>query len=555
MSSALPIRYRFVHLLLMIVGIIHVTTTAEEDARDNTLLRVKRQSGAFTRTYTFTPQSCNAGSIAGAVSASGATYYSVQTPNSNIGVTSTTGNIFLANYLTRGVPYTVTIQAWANQAAFNNGAGTNPLGTTTVTVTCQVASSTPGGTPTGAVGSAPVAGTQALTATSCSVPGTFVGSATATSATAVTYAAVTTGSPFTVATNGQITLNQVTSGTQTLVVRATNAYGSTQFQVQITCPSSTAAVFPAFTSPLYTMSASPCTAGAIVGTVIATPTGTVNYQLASAAPVTVNSATGQIQLTSAPITSPFNFAVTASNSRGTTATTVSLTCTSSSSGGTTPNRIYFTVPVYTFYPTGTACNAGGVLGQVGVVGATTAPTFTITSTNPGYAISQAGVITNPTTGPVSGTYTVQASANSGQTATATFIVNRMFCTTSSGGTTGTCPAFAQTSYTFTPAGGCGFFAPIGTVSATCSTGGAVTYSLPFAAVNNFGIDPTSGSLYATAPSTTCQTVTVTATVQDGTSRTSTAQVAIACNGGTCTPTTGGSTGCTQVGQPGCGDIG
>ncbi|XP_055357092.1 mucin-5AC-like, partial [Paramacrobiotus metropolitanus] len=384
-----------------------------------------------------------------------------------------------------------------------------------LTVTCQVAGSTPGGTPTGAFGSAPVAAdTQALTASSCSVPGTFVG--TATTATAVTYAAVTTGSPFTVATNGQITLNQVTSGTQTLVVRATNAYGSTQFQVQITCPSSTAAVFPAFTSPLYTMSASPCTAGAIVGIVTATPTGTVNYQLVSAAPVTVNSAPGQIQLTWAPTTSPFNFAVTASNSRGTTATTVTLTCTSSSSGGTTTNRIYFTVPV-------------------GVVGATTAPTFTITSTNPGYAISQAGVITNPTTGPVSGTYTVQATANSGQTATASFIVNRMFCTTSSGGTTGTCPAFAQTSYTFTPAGGCGFFAPIGTVSATCSTGGAVTYSLPFAAVNNFGIDPTSGSLYATAPSTTCQTVTVTATVQDGTSRT--AQVASACNGGTCTPTT------------------
>lgn len=201
---------------------------------------------------------------------------------------------------------------------------------------------------------------------------------------------------------GQITTSAAISGTQTIYVTATNPYGTTQIPVTITCGTSggsggtsNGVTFPIFTQTQYSIAAGTSTIGTVIGAVaVVNPTGTT-YSLASSSSFfSVNPQTGQVTVIGTlPCGVVQNFAVVASNAAGSSSTIVSVT--PASCGGSSTTTMRFPIAQYTFVPAGTAaCAAGGVVGQLSVIGAPGAVIYTIVPNSGagavGYTVNNAG---------------------------------------------------------------------------------------------------------------------------------------------------------------------
>jgi hypothetical protein len=117
--------------------------------------------------------------------------------------------------------------------------------------------------------------------------------------------------------------------------------------------------------------------------------------------------------------------------------------------------------------------------------------------------------------------------------------------------------FNQASYSYQFLSGCTAFGVIGQVTATTTPAATVTYSLPVGTTNNFGIDPSSGMIYATVANGQCNILNVTA--RNAAGQTSTVPVYIDCTiGGSASCAAGGFNIPTTTCVPGsfsCGDIG
>ncbi|OQV23334.1 putative DnaJ-like protein subfamily B member 3 [Hypsibius exemplaris] len=472
---------------------------------------VKRQSGFSAPSYSFTPTNCVPGVIAGKTSAPGKTYYTMGTPNQYIGVNSNTGEILLINYFTANVPQTVTVQAYDSVGFKGSPASTQ------VTVSCSTTGTStirPGSGGTGGTGSGgtatgiPVASQvpYLLTAGSCVIGG-IVGTVTVTNPSQVLFGSAQSGTAFLVSGTGVITVNQqITPGTYTVLVTATNPFGTTQIPVTITATcngagsggSGTATGLPVASQVPYVITASNCALGGTVGTVtVSNPAQVVFGSATSGTPFLVSS-TGVITLAYSLTPGTYNVLVTATNPYGTTQIPVTIyaTCTGGSGGGGTggtgtggSNVPQFVtgaggsgpvgVPTssYTFTPSGTTCQAGATVGSVAVSSTSGSPSFLINPPNSAFAISTTGAITltgNPTLSSTVYTFNVQATNGVG-TSVVPVTVNAQQCTGSGSGGTGGAMQFSQPSFSISPTS-CGSGSILAAFT-VLNAPGTVTYSI------------------------------------------------------------------------------
>ena len=249
--------------------------------------------------YSFQATRCVPGTVAGTVIAPGTGYYTIAMPNQYLGVNSNNGQIILINYLTTNVPQSATVTAYVGPGF------TGATATCQVTVTCSNTGTGTGGTGGIATG-IPVAlqtptVIQASTTASCTSIGMVIGTVGVTNAAQVVFGAATSGTPFLVSSTGQITLSRAISpGTYTMLVTATNPYGTTTIPVNIiaTCSGTggTGSMgAPMFTQPQLFLTAGTLIPGAQFGQVSVTNPNGVTYSIISNSPqYTINPTTGML---------------------------------------------------------------------------------------------------------------------------------------------------------------------------------------------------------------------------------------------------------------------
>ncbi|OWA50297.1 hypothetical protein BV898_14819 [Hypsibius exemplaris] len=336
---------------------------------------------------------------------------------------------------------------------------------------------------------------------------------------------------------GAITIqNLPPPGLQTLLVTAQTTNGfSTSVPVTITStcggvgnginallPGSSTFIFGdnvAFAQPSYQFTSSACTAGSVIGMVLAQSNGqSVTYSIpAGNTFFAVNPGTGLLSTTLAPPGGTWSqtFVVAATSVSGrTTSVSVTVTNTCSNPGG-------FTQPSYNYYLD--TCAAGSVVGSVyASAGVTGGVAYSIPNGNPYFAINpatgQITIIQAPPLGMQS--FSTQSISSSGQISTAVCTV-----TVAPGP-----PTFPGTFYSFTLSN-CIAGATVGQVSAT-SCGNAVAYSLGGNDNPYYTINQLTGQLSVlNIPPPGTQTLLVQATSSNGLSLTVPVVISSPCGGG------------------------